>query len=142
MSLPFSVSLSTPEIDVAARQIVAALGCSGFAHLDFVIEKDSGHAFFVEMNPHAPSELHLGKLVGTDLCGPMARQLGGLTEITEAATPGDQRPIALFPRAKAGSSSEIGNAHARSGTPFSACFPHRRRFSGRSSFRARGMSHA
>jgi hypothetical protein len=87
-----------PEIDVAARQIVAALGCSGFAHLDFVIEKDNGHAFFIEMNPHAPSEIHLGELVGTDVCGAMAQQLGGLTEKTKAATPRDQRPIALFPR--------------------------------------------
>ena len=63
-----------------------------------MIEKDSGHAFFIEMNPYAPSELHLGKLVGTDVCGAMARQLGRLTEITETATPRDQRPIALFPR--------------------------------------------
>jgi Carbamoyl-phosphate synthase L chain, ATP binding domain len=87
-----------PEMEVTARQLVAALGYSGFAHFDFVIEKDSGHAFVIEMNAHPPGEVHLGQLVGTDVCGAMVRQLGGLTETREAAIPRDQRPIVRFPR--------------------------------------------
>jgi hypothetical protein len=89
--------IEQPEIEATTRQVVAALGYSGFAHFDFVIDKD-GRAFVIEMNAHAPAEIHLGRLLGTDVCGAMVRQLGGLMKMVEAAALLDQRPIVRFPR--------------------------------------------
>lgn len=87
-----------PEMEATVRQVVAALGYSGFASFDFMIEKDGGRAFVIEMNAHATAGIHLGRLFGNDVCGAMARQLGGLTETVEAAAPREERLIVCFPR--------------------------------------------
>lgn len=87
-----------PEMEATARRIIAALGYSGFASFDFIIEKGSGHAFVIEMNPRTTSSMHLGRLFGHDLCGAMARQLGGLVETVEAVASQEQSAIVLVPR--------------------------------------------
>jgi predicted ATP-grasp superfamily ATP-dependent carboligase len=66
-----------PEIEEMARQVVAALSYTGFAHFDFILDKASGRAFVIEMNTRATASVHLGRLFGHDVCGAMARQLGG-----------------------------------------------------------------
>jgi hypothetical protein len=86
-----------PEMEATVLQLVAALGYSGFASFDFMIEKDSGHAFVIELNARTTGSMHLGRLFGHDVCGAMARQLGGLTETVEAAAPREERLIVLFP---------------------------------------------
>jgi hypothetical protein len=91
-------AIEHPEMEATVRQVVAALGYSGFAHFDFVIEKDSGRAFIIEMNAHPPGEIHLGQFVGHNICGAIARQLGGLTETMEATAPRERTPIVRFPR--------------------------------------------
>lgn len=86
-----------PEMEEAVRKVVAELSYSGFAHFDFVIEKDSGRAFMIEMNPYPPGFIHLGGLAGHDVCGAMARQLGGLPETAGVAALPEQTPIVRFP---------------------------------------------
>jgi hypothetical protein len=92
-------SIDHPEMEDAVRRLVAAIGCSGFASFDFIIEKGTGHAYIIEMNPRTTSSIHLGRLSGNDVCGALAQQLGGAPAAFEVQAPKPEtRPIACFPR--------------------------------------------
>lgn len=86
-----------PEMEASARDLVAALGYSGIAHFDFMIEAESGHAYVIEMNARAPASTHLGRRFGHDLCAAIATRLGGSPTRPETSTPKD--PVVVrFPR--------------------------------------------
>lgn len=55
------------EMDVASRKLVAGLGFSGFAGIDFMIEAASQRAWLIEFNPRPCPISHLGRRVGRDL---------------------------------------------------------------------------
>jgi hypothetical protein len=86
-----------PEMEATACGLVAALGFSGFACFDFIIEENGGDAFVIELNPRTVRAIHLGRLFGHDLCGALARHLAWRTETPEQATIPKETAIALFP---------------------------------------------
>ena len=60
------------EMRDAAQKLVAALGFSGFASLDFQLDAD-GRAHLIEFNPRPTPICHLGEvLLGRDLCSCLA----------------------------------------------------------------------
>jgi hypothetical protein len=89
------------DMRVAARTLVHFLGLSGFCGLDFIIEKNSGDAYLIEMNPRATPICHLNLGPDWDLIGSMlSRLLRDCPRVTceppRAAETGAQI-IALFP---------------------------------------------
>jgi len=99
---PFGASttlrfIDHPGMEATTKQLVAALGISGFASFDFVIAEDEGDAFVIECNPRVISSSHLGRLFGQDLCGALARQLGWPAETQKTAALPSGAPVALFP---------------------------------------------
>lgn len=98
---PFGAStvvrfIEHPGMDRTAKQLVAALGISGFVSFDFVIADEGGEAFVIECNPRVISSTHLGSLFGHDLCGALATQIGWREEPGHASLSSESR-IALFP---------------------------------------------
>ena len=89
--------IERPDMDAASATLIAALGCSGFVSLDFLLPAD-GPAVFIEMNPRPVASGHLGRLLGHDLYAAMLGTLAGAEcdlRGTEAAAP---ERIVLFPR--------------------------------------------
>ncbi len=55
------------EMTIAAEKLVHALGLSGLCGLDFIIEKETGAAYLIELNPRATPICHLPLGNGCDL---------------------------------------------------------------------------
>ncbi len=88
--------LDHPEMKASAEAVVAALGYSGFASLDFMLD-GSGRAHLIELNPRPTPISHLGERFGGCLC----RHLhAGLTGQPTTATEPQGLPsrVALFPQ--------------------------------------------
>ncbi len=86
------------EMAATAQRVVAELDYSGFALLDYIIHKETGHAYVIEMNPRTAACAHLGRLFGSDACGAMARRLGMPEGTAEATVPPVEGTIVRFPR--------------------------------------------
>lgn len=85
-----------PEMKASAEALVTALGYSGFASLDFMLD-GSGRAHLIELNPRPTPISHLGERFGGCLC----RHLhAGLTGLPTTATEPQGLPsrVALFPQ--------------------------------------------
>ncbi len=67
--------LKNSEIEDAVRLLARKLRLSGFHGLDFVLEKNTGAAYMVELNPRATQLGHLNLSAQGDLAGVMAGKL-------------------------------------------------------------------
>jgi len=85
-----------PEMKASAEAVLGALGYSGFASLDFMLD-ESGRAFLIELNPRPTPISHLGERFGSCLCRHLQAALGG--QPTSAGEPqGLPARVALFPQ--------------------------------------------
>ena len=66
------------EIRSAAERIASRLGISGFFGLDFVIEKQTGLAYLIEMNPRLTPPCYIRFEKGRDLVGALWSSLTGM----------------------------------------------------------------
>ena len=87
--------LDNPEMERAAREIVAALGCSGFVSFDFIVDRDD-RAFLIEMNARPIGSTHLGRLFGHDLCAALLGETAVAAPVTIPLPAG--QIVALFPK--------------------------------------------
>jgi hypothetical protein len=69
--------IENQEMKIAAENIAARLGLSGFFGLDFIIEKDSDRAFLIEMNPRLTPPCYLRLEKGRDLVGAVWASITG-----------------------------------------------------------------
>jgi hypothetical protein len=84
------------EMDASAQKVIGALGYSGFASLDFMLDAE-GRAFVIELNPRPTPITHLGERFGACLCRKLHAALTG--EPTNAGEPqGLPSRVALFPQ--------------------------------------------
>ena len=90
------------EMLKAAERIVNRLGLSGFVGLDFMIDRESGVPYLIEMNPRCTqaATLLLGK--GRNLPAAMCAHLAGVPE-PETAPVTNWKRIAYFPKPDASS---------------------------------------
>jgi hypothetical protein len=65
------------EIETAAERIASKLGLSGFFGLDFIIERETGLAYLIEMNPRLTPPCYLRFEKGRDLVGALWASLSG-----------------------------------------------------------------
>ena len=82
-------------VDLAARA-VSYFGFPGLGGFDFILDDRDGSGLLLEFNARPGVTIHLGSLIGTDLCGSLYAALTG----TAAPTPSPEPPlscIALFP---------------------------------------------
>jgi predicted ATP-grasp superfamily ATP-dependent carboligase len=85
-----------PEMEASAASLVDALGYSGFASLDFMLD-ESGRAALIELNPRPTPISHLGERLGACLFRKLAAALRG--EPADAGKPqGLPARVALFPQ--------------------------------------------
>jgi ATP-grasp domain len=84
------------EMMQTAQKMIAALGYSGFASLDFIVD-DAGDAHLIELNTRPTPICHLGEHLGLDLCKSLRRALEG--ELDEDRDPSAlPKKVALFPQ--------------------------------------------
>jgi biotin carboxylase len=84
-----------PEMARAVAALAEALGITGFAGVDFILEAGSARAVLLELNARVTPTSHLGALLGTDLC---AALMAELTDDREIASP---RPASVAPPPRA-----------------------------------------
>ena len=89
-------AIDRPDMDAAARALVAALGCSGLISLDFILCAEG--ASLIEINPRPVASGHLGALYGHDIYRALVDAARGIA--VEASSMLDEGPdrVALFPR--------------------------------------------
>jgi hypothetical protein len=84
------------EMRNTAQILVAELGFSGLASLDFQLDAD-GKAHLIELNPRPTPICHLGEVLGRDLCQCLADTLRGQL-VQDVEAPNLPRTVALFPQ--------------------------------------------
>jgi predicted ATP-grasp superfamily ATP-dependent carboligase len=89
-------AINAPELLQATRDLIAATRCSGFISADFIIERQTGRRYLLEINPRPTPLSHLGRLLGTDLCSVFAARLAHLSD-TGPLRPEGVEVVALFP---------------------------------------------
>jgi len=89
--------IKNDEMNRTSATMTAALGCSGFVSFDFILDRKTGRAALIEMNPRSVSSTHLGAVFGSDICGALAAKLSGAP--SPAAPPVQTaEAVALFPK--------------------------------------------
>ncbi|MEO8904100.1 MAG: hypothetical protein ABI488_17305 [Polyangiaceae bacterium] len=88
--------IESPEMMRTAQALIRALGYSGFASLDFVL--DAGHnAHLIELNSRPTPICHLGDYLGQDLCLRLREAIEGKTS-PDGDPPGLPKKVVLFPQ--------------------------------------------
>ena len=90
--------VESPEMMRAAEAIARRLSLTGFIGLDFMIEDNSGAAYFIEMNPRCTPLCHFQLGRGRDLIGALTAQLSG-EKLQEMPAVTQNELIAYFPQA-------------------------------------------
>lgn len=84
------------EMAASAEKVIAALGYTGFASFDFMLDPEQ-RAFLIELNPRPTPITHLGERFGACLCRKLHAALTG--EPPSAGEPrGLPSRVALFPQ--------------------------------------------
>jgi len=90
--------IDNPDMLGASQRLVRRLGMSGFCGLDFVIDDQTGEAYFIELNPRTTQLCHLPLGPGRDLAAAFCSRLMG---VSAGGSPriGIGDSIAIFPNA-------------------------------------------
>jgi len=92
--------VDNPNMARAVAALAEAVGITGFAGVDFILEARSNRAVLLELNARVTPTNHLGSLLGTDLCAALMAELTDDREIASARPPNALpvlRTVALFP---------------------------------------------
>jgi hypothetical protein len=90
--------VDNPEMMQAAEKIARRLSLSGFFGLDFMISRETGAAYLIEMNPRCTTVCHLQLGKRRDMVGALWAQLSGQQPL-ETPPITEQDTIAYFPQA-------------------------------------------
>ena len=89
--------IESDEITLAAERLVARLALSGFHGLDFIVDKETGHASLIELNPRCTQLGHLVVGEDGDLAGVLCRTMFSTGELQMQERIREQT-IAFFPQ--------------------------------------------
>jgi predicted ATP-grasp superfamily ATP-dependent carboligase len=93
-----AIAISNPEIEQAVIEVAKQLNYTGFGSLDFIVEKKSGKAFIIELNPRPTPMCHIdNKVLANDLCEMFYLGLNSFPRKKREFKPST---IALFPNEK------------------------------------------
>src|SRR5450432_1095603 len=85
-----------PEMMKTVQQMIAALGFSGFASLDFILDA-AGDAHLLELNARPTPICHLGHYLGQDLCLRLREAVMGIAG-SDCDPAGLPKKVVLFPQ--------------------------------------------
>ncbi|MEO7035003.1 MAG: hypothetical protein ABI548_13925 [Polyangiaceae bacterium] len=88
--------IESPQMMRTAQALIRALGYSGFASLDFVLD-GAQNAHLIELNSRPTPICHLGDYLGQDLCLRLREAIEGKTS-PDGDPPGLPKKVALFPQ--------------------------------------------
>ncbi len=84
------------EMARTASEMVAATGATGFMAFDFMVERDTGHAYLIECNPRPVPCSHLGSRIGVDLPQALIDAVRG--DVRQRPPAAHAETVALFPQ--------------------------------------------
>ena len=81
-----------------SERLVAAFGMSGIFTSEYLIERDTGRAYLLEINRRISPGTHYGSVMNVDLCAALFAALHDAPSPTRAALdPGEERVFVQFP---------------------------------------------
>lgn len=90
--------IDNPDILRMAATIARQFNLSGVCGFDFVLERQTGDAYFLELNARATPTSHVGRSAATDVARALASSCGLVSESLRAMPQHDPpSPVALFP---------------------------------------------
>ncbi len=90
--------IDDPQIDRAGALLAASLELSGFFGLDFILERETGAPYLIEMNPRCTQMGHIAVSGHADLAGLLWAQWSGQSA-PPAGQPGLSTSIGFYPQA-------------------------------------------
>ena len=87
-----------PELRESSERFVQAFGISGLFSSKYLIERDSGLAYLVEIDRRISPATHYGAVFGVDLCSALYAAINGTKAMTRPSLdPGEERVFVEFP---------------------------------------------
>lgn len=90
-------AINNPEMEVATARLVAQLGLSGFADVDFMVDETDGRAYCIELNARPTGLTHLGSRMGSSLEQALYAKLTG-NPVAPSVLPPAASTVAIFPK--------------------------------------------
>jgi hypothetical protein len=90
------IPIENASIDAAARILARRLGLTGVFGLDFILEKETGRTWLIELNPRPTQISHMNFGPGRDLIAAVIHAIGDGPELVRPPLP-TGAPIAIFP---------------------------------------------
>lgn len=87
-----------PEMATVATILAAQFEYTGFGSFEFIVEEGTGDAYFLECNPRPTTIVHLGDLVGNNLCKVLYDSLRGELPTAPILAPNTDLMVAMFPK--------------------------------------------
>jgi biotin carboxylase len=87
-----------PELRDASLRFVQAFGMSGLFTSEYVIERDSGLAYLIDINRRISPATHYGAVLNVDLCAALYAAINGIESPTRSSLDaGEERVFVQFP---------------------------------------------
>ena len=87
-----------PEIHAMSERLVAAFGINGLFTIEFIVERETGTTFLIDIERHIGPATHCGSVMNVDLCAALAAALQGVpSRSRNGLDPGDERVLVHFP---------------------------------------------
>jgi biotin carboxylase len=90
--------IENTAMEWAAARLIGELGLSGFCGFDFMLDRDSGEALLLEINPRMTSSSYLPTLTGTTLARLLCCRLKGFPATAARRAPTQDGVVVLFPQ--------------------------------------------
>ena len=88
--------IDEPAMTDLGRKVMGRFGYTGFAGMDFTLDRNTSQLTFLKFNPRPTPLVHLGPLAGGDLCAAFYEGLTGGVLVPQKLT--RETTVALFPQ--------------------------------------------
>ena len=87
-----------PEMHAMTERLVAALGMTGLLTGEYIVERETGTPFLIDIERRTGPATHHGSVMNVDLCAALAAAMKGLPSQSRAGLdPGEERVFVHFP---------------------------------------------
>ena len=87
-----------PELRAMSERLVAAFGMTGLFTSEYIVERDTGTPYLIDIERRIGPATHYGSVMNVDLCSTLAAAMQGVPSSSRAGLdPGDERMFVQFP---------------------------------------------
>ena len=87
-----------PELRAMSERLVAAFGMTGLFTSEYIVERETGTPYLIEINRRISPATHYGSSMNVDLCAALAAAMQGVPSPSRTGLdPGEERVFVQFP---------------------------------------------